>query len=176
MKHLFVIIGLFMFLKSYSQERTTQNLFSLNLLSPSAEIEIAISPISTLDLNAGFGFAYHNSSYSEESYGFYPGLEAQYRYYYNFEKRADKGRKTSENSANYVAGVASITSGKPIVGNLEYAEEFGGFVGPAWGLQRVYDSGFKLNMNLGLGLGYKNSEEISLRPLFGLQLGWAIIK
>lgn len=163
-------------LNSYSQEITTNSQFSLNIFAPSAEYELSVSPRSTIDLNLGVGFAYHRSSYSGEAYGLYPGFETQYRYYYNFEKRADKERKTSGNSANYVAVLASVTGGKPIIGDLEYTNDYGGFIGPSWGLQRVYDSNFKLNLNLGLGLGFNDGGEAYFTPLFGLQLGWLVVK
>ncbi|MCB7481197.1 hypothetical protein [Christiangramia sediminis] len=174
MKKLLFCILFFTTLTSFSQETTTNSQFSLNLLAPSAEYELAVSDNSTVDMNLGVGFAYHKSSYSGEAFGIYPGFEAQYRYYYNFEKRADKGKKTSENSGNYIAGVASLTGGKPIIGDLEYANDYGGFVGPAWGLQRVYNSGFKLNLNLGIGMGFNDAGDTYLTPLFGLQLGWLV--
>lgn len=174
MKRLLFSILFLSTLISFSQERTTNSQFSLNLLAPSAEYELAVSDNSTLDMNLGIGFAYHKSSYSGEAFGIFPGFEAQYRYYYNFEKRADKGKKTSENSGNYIAGVASITGGKPIIGDLEYANEYGGFVGPTWGLQRIYNSGFKLNLNLGIGMGFNDAGDTYLTPLFGLQLGWLV--
>lgn len=173
MKQIFIIFSLFLSLAGFSQTSTNSQ-FSLNILAPSAEYELAVSNNSTIDMNLGVGFAYHNSNYFGSSYGFYPGFEGQYRYYYNFEKRADKGKKTSENSANYIAGVASITGGKPIIGNLEYENDYGGLVGPAWGLQRVYNSGFKLNLNLGLGLGFNDSGDTYFTPLFGFQLGWLV--
>jgi len=174
MKKLLFSILFFTTLTSFSQETTTNSQFSLNLLAPSAEYELAVSDNSTVDMNLGVGFAYHKSSYSGEAFGIYPGFEAQYRYYYNFEKRADKGKKTSENSGNYIAGVASLTGGKPIIGDLEYANDYGGFIGPAWGLQRVYNSGFKLNLNLGIGMGFNDAGDTYLTPLFGLQLGWLV--
>lgn len=174
MKHYLIIAILLISIKSLSQDIKTDNQFSLNLLAPSAEYEFSVSDNTTIDLDLGVGFAYHYSSITGENYGFYPGFEGQYRYYYNFEKRADKGKKTSENSANYIAGVASITSGKPIFGDLEYENEYGAFIGPAWGLQRVYNSGFKLNLNLGLGLGFNDDGDTYLRPLFGLSLGWLV--
>ena len=176
MKQFLFLLGFIFTFTSYSQEITTNSQFSLNLLAPSAEYELSISDRSTIDLNLGVGFAYHRSSYSGEAFGLYPGFETQYRYYYNFEKRADKGKKTSENSANYLAVVASVTGGKPIIGNLEYTNDYGGFVGPAWGLQRVYNSNFKLNLNLGLGLGFNDAGDTYFTPLFGLQLGWLLTK
>ncbi|SDS06779.1 hypothetical protein [Christiangramia echinicola] len=176
MKKLLFFLTFFGSLNVSSQETTTASQFSVNLLAPSAEYELAVAGRSTIDMNLGVGFAYHNSSYGGEAFGLFPGIEAQYRYYYNFGKRVDKGKKTSENSANYIAGVASITSGKPIIGDLEYTDDFAGFVGPAWGLQRVYNSGFKLNLNLGLGMGFNEGGNAYLTPLFGLQLGWKLGK
>lgn len=174
MKLFCIILFLFSGISSFSQDTTTDSLFSLNLLAPSAEYELAVSANSTIDLDLGVGLAYHRSSYSGEAFGVFPGLEIQYRYYYNFDKRFDNGKKTSENSANYIAGVASLTGGTPIIGNLEYSNDFGGFIGPAWGLQRVYNNSFKLNLNLGLGLGFNDTSDMYLTPLFGLQLGWVI--
>lgn len=174
MKKLLLVLSLVAGLNAYSQSTTNQ--FSLNFLIPSAEYEVSVSENAGIDLNLGVGFAYHKSSYSGEAYGFYPGFEAQYRYYYNFEKRADKEKKTSGNSANYIAAIASVTGGKPIIGDLEYTNDYGGFIGPAWGLQRVYDSNFKLNLNLGMGLGFNDAGENYFTPLFGLQLGWVVSK
>ncbi len=176
MKFFFTIFFLNWSLLSFSQVTTTNSQFALNLFAPSAEYEISVSDLSTIDLDLGIGFAYHRSTYSGDAFGIFPGFEIQYRHYYNFEKRADRGRKTSENSGNYVAAVTSITGGKPLVGDLEYDNDYGVFIGPAWGLQRVYDSGFKLNLNLGLGLGFNETEDIYFTPLFGLQLGWVIIE
>ncbi|SDS57204.1 hypothetical protein [Gramella sp. MAR_2010_147] len=174
MKRLLLVIFLCVGSVAFSQETTTNSQFSLNLVMPSAEYELAVSDHSTIDLDLGIGFAYHKSSYSGEAFGIYPGLTAQYRYYYNLEKRADKDKKTSENSGNYIAGVASITGGDPIIGDLEFSNDYGGFVGPAWGLQRVYNSGFKLNLNLGLGMGFNDAGDKYFTPLFGLQLGWLV--
>ena len=174
MKKFLLVLFLFPGFAISAQE--TINQFSLNFLAPSAEYEVSISSRSTIDLNLGIGFTYQYSSSLGEAYGIYPGFEGQYRYYYNFEKRADKGKKVSENSANYIAGVASITSSNPIIGDLEYENEFGAFIGPAWGMQRIYNSGFKLNLNLGLGMGFNDVGDTFFRPLFGFQLGWKIGK
>ncbi|CAL67765.1 hypothetical protein [Christiangramia forsetii] len=174
MKHFLFVLALIASLNIFSQETTTNNQFSLNLLAPSAEYEFSVSDRSTIDLNLGIGFTYQYSSLFGEAYGIYPGFEAQYRYYYNFEKRADKGKKTSENSANYITGIASVTSGNAIIGDLDYENDYGAFVGPAWGLQRVYESGFKLNLNLGLGLGFNDSGDTYVKPLFSFQLGWLV--
>ncbi len=156
--------------------QTTQNQFSLNFLVPSAEYEVSVSEKSTIDFNLGVGFAYTKSDFNGEHFGVFPGFETQYRYYYNLAKRADKGKKTSENSGNYIAGVASLSSGDPIFGDLEYANDYWGFVGPSWGLQRIYRSNFKLNLNLGAGLGFNDSGDTYFSGIIGIQLGFKLGK
>lgn len=157
---------------SFSQNFTTSQ-FSLNAITPSAEYEISVSGNSTIDLDLGVGFAYRRGLGGSD-FGIYPGFETQYRYYYNFVRREADNRKISQNSANYMAVIASITSGDPLIGGLEYSSDYGLFVGPAWGLQRVYISGLKVNLNLGLGFVFNDLGESYFAPLLSVQLGWLV--
>lgn len=168
------IVSLFFLISlcGFSQTSTSSQ-FSLNAFTPSAEYEISIAENSTIDLDLGLGFSYLHS-FGESHYGIYPGFESQYRYYYNFQKRRDDDHKTSENSANYIAGIFSITGGNPIFGDLKYNSEYGLVVGPVWGMQRVYNSGFKINFNLGLGYGYAQEGNSYLVPILSAQLGWVL--
>ncbi|MBE7639679.1 hypothetical protein GUB10_04965 [Salegentibacter sp. BLCTC] len=67
-----------------------------------------------------------------------------------------------------------MQSGKPIIGNLEYNEAYFGAVGPVWGLQRYYNSGFKLDLNLGGGYSFNESGESYFSLLIGIRLGWLL--
>ncbi len=175
MKKIILVLSLFLGLNSFAQETSDQ--FSLNFLIPSAEYEVAISEKSTIDAILGIGFGYHKSAFEDDSeYGIYPQFEAQYRYYYNFRKRADKGHKISENSGNYIAAVAILAGGDPIFGDMELENDYVGFIGPAWGMQRVYNSNFKLNLNLGLGYGFDDLGNSYLSPLIDIQLGFKLGK
>ncbi|GAA4317250.1 hypothetical protein GCM10023115_42640 [Pontixanthobacter gangjinensis] len=169
---------LFLFFAGFAaQSQTTRNQFSLNFLIPSAEYEWAVSNNSTIDAMAGLGFGYHDAYYLDEpEYGVFPQFEVQYRYYYNFEKRLDKGKKVSENSANYIAAVGVLGIGDPVFGDMELEDDYTGFLGPAWGLQRVYNSNFKLNLNLGAGLGFNDSGDTYFSPLIDIQLGFKLGK
>ncbi|APG61191.1 hypothetical protein [Christiangramia salexigens] len=173
MKKLLSLAILLLGMAGFSQETTTTSQFSLNLLWPSAEYEVSISDNSTIDMNLGIGFAYHED-FTGSNYGIYPGFETQYRYYYNFLKRSEKDKKTSENSANYIALLGSVTGGDPIIGDLRYDSDYGIFFGPAWGMQRVYNSGFKLNLNLGAGYGFNENGDSYIAPLVAFQLGWVM--
>lgn len=175
MKHFFILAGLLVGTALSAQTSTTSQ-FSLNFLIPSAEYEFSVSENSTVDAIAGLGFGYHDSSFSDSEFGVFPQFMGQYRYYYNFKKRNKKGKKTLENSGNYIAAVAVFSSGDPIFGDLEHSKDYSGFVGPAWGLQRVYGGNFKLNLNLGLGLGFNDAGDSYFSPLVGLQLGWKLGK
>lgn len=171
-----ILLSLFLLCGSISFAQETTHQFSLNFLIPSAEYELAVSKNATVDAVLGLGFGYHDASYLEEpEYGIYPYLELQYRYFYNFDKRMQKGKKTSENSANYIAAVGLISSGEPIIGNMQLDNGYSGFVGPAWGLQRVYNSNFKLNLTLGLGYGFNNGDSY-LAPRISIQLGFKLGK
>lgn len=160
-----------------AQSQSTQDQFSLNFLIPSAEYEWSVSKNSTIDAIAGLGFGYHDAVYLDEpEYGVFPQFEVQYRYFYNFEKRMDKGKKVTENSANYIAVVGAVGFGDPVIGDMELVDDYTGFIGPAWGLQRVYRSNFKLNLNLGAGLGFNDLGDTYFSPLIDIQLGFKLGK
>lgn len=175
MKNLLLIFALSLGMTVFSQETTSQ--FSLNFLIPSAEYEVSISENSTVDAMLGMGFGYHEAEYLDEpEYGIFPQILAQYRYYYNLKKRKEKGKKVSENSGNYIAAAGVLSIGDPLFGDMELANAYKGFVGPAWGLQRIYNSNFKLNLNLGFGLGFDDLGETYLSPLIDIQLGFKLGK
>lgn len=173
------IIGILLFalsgVLSAQTAAGTSSQFSLNLITPSLEYEVAVTNESTIDMDLGIGFAYHKSL-GESEFGIFPGFEVHYRYYYNLQKRQDNNKKASENSGNYIAAIGSISGGDPIIGDLKYASDYGVFFGPAWGLQRVYYSKLKLNFNLGAGYGFNQRGTSYFAPIFAIQLGWKLGK
>jgi hypothetical protein len=156
------------------QASVEDGLFSVNILTPGLEYEYRLTNSTTLDARVGTGFAYWKNTYFGEDFGIYPIFSIQYRHYYNLEKRVTKEKNISNNSANYIALSGTIESGKPIIGGLEYNEAYFGTIGPVWGLQRYYGSGFKLDLNLGAGYGFNESGESFLSLLIGFRLGWLL--
>ncbi|MBZ9629712.1 DUF3575 domain-containing protein [Salegentibacter sp. LM13S] len=173
---LFITVILFS-TQTFGQEAVaiTNDQFSLNLVAPSIEWEVSTGQKSTIDLKLGTGIGYAKSG-SESEFGFFPHFASQYRYYYNFDKRIKKGKKVSENSGNYLAAIANIRSGNSIIGDLDLREDYAILIGPAWGLQRTYNSGFKLNLNLGAGYGFNDIGDSYFSPFIGIQLGWLVAK
>ncbi|WP_289022772.1 hypothetical protein [uncultured Salegentibacter sp.] len=161
-------------INAQDQASVEDGLLSVNILTPAVEYEYGLTSSTTLDLRLGSAFAYWKNTYFGENFGIYPILGIQYRYYYNLEKRLDKGKNLKNNSANYIALSGAVQSGKPIIGNLEYNEAYFGTVGPVWGLQRYYNSGFKLDLNLGGGYSFNESGESYFSLLIGIRLGWLL--
>ncbi|PRX45265.1 DUF3575 domain-containing protein [Salegentibacter salegens] len=161
-------------INAQDQASVEDGLLSINILTPGLEYEYGLTNSTTLDLRAGSAFGYRDNSYFGEDFGIYPTFNVQYRYYYNLEKRLNKGKNIKNNSANYIALSGSVQSGKPIIGDLEYSEGYFGTVGPVWGLQRYYGSGFKLDLNLGAGYGFNESGDSFLSLLIGIRLGWRL--
>lgn len=178
MKKVLLFLTVILFnVNSFGQENSqqTNNQFSFNLLTPSLEWEVKTGQTSTIDLQLGMGFGYSKSG-SESDFGFFPEFQSEYRYYYNLNKRSEKGKKVSENSGNYIAAVGNIRSGNSIFGDLDLNEDYAILLGPAWGLQRTYNSGFKLNLELGAGYGFNDLGDSYFSPFIGIQLGWLIAK
>lgn len=157
------------------KDTVEDHMFKANLLlTPGIEYEFGVTKNATLDFRLGTGFAFVEVN-NESDYGVFLTFEWSYRYYYNFEKRIAKGKKTSGNSGNYVAITTFFANGDPILGDVELASNYLGQVGPVWGFQRTYNSG--INLGLELGLGYAFSENDSfVAPIVGFRLGWAFGK
>ncbi|MBP2830801.1 hypothetical protein J8281_01260 [Aquimarina sp. U1-2] len=107
--------------------------------------------------------------------GVFLKLEAQYKYYYNLKRRASKGKMTNGNSGNFINLMFQYNDDQDLFGGTERLEDTY-FVGPAWGFQRTYPSGF--NFLVELGIGYQHTVDDGGRPLpiIGFELGWVLFK
>ncbi|PKV49857.1 hypothetical protein ATE84_1895 [Aquimarina sp. MAR_2010_214] len=149
------------------------HMFKINILtSPGIEYEVGLGKNTTIDFRLGTGFAYVSKNGNGE-YGIFPSVEVAYRYYYNFERRIQKGKNTLKNSANYIALSTLFTHGDPVIGDIEVNIDYYAIIAPVWGFQRTYNSNFNWGLELGLGYGF-NNEESFLRPVIGFRLGWVL--
>ncbi|TVZ25732.1 hypothetical protein JM83_0661 [Gillisia sp. Hel_I_86] len=172
----FLLLSLCIQAQDQKSPEVSNKVFSVNFLTPGLELESKLSEKTTIDLNLTTGFALTGGSNRDTEFGIFPTFESQYRFYYNLEKRMKKGKNIENNSGNYVGAMASIRSGKPIIGDIEFEDDFAVFLGPVWGLQRYYGSGFKLNLNLGAGYVFDNADNSYVSLLVGLRLGWKLGK
>lgn len=146
---------------SFAQETpdvTTVSVFTI--LNPGFSHERKIGKDQSL-----YGQIFTNTSvflgYSSSSLGnmssisFDPAISAQYRYYYNAERRLAKGKRTALNSMNYLSLVYEATFTDDRISVSDYEEENVRAIhqfGICWGIQRNYASRFSLNLHLGVSV------------------------
>ena len=146
----------------------------INLLNPGLEYEMALGTNTTFDINAGIQVALDPLLpvvYSE--FGIFPAVAAQYRYYYNFEKRQRKRKQIYGNAANYVApAVVVFFPGSRTIAN-ENVEGAFGYAGMVTGIQRSFDSGFNFSVDVGAAY-YDGQFEGGIYPVANLSIGFII--
>lgn len=118
----------------------------INFIPLAYSFEARVANSQTVFIQPSLGFSWVGAT-------FFPAVQVtgNYRYYYNFDKRAEKGKRTAKNSANYVGAMMNFS-----FWDAAWAAGFDGndytpywAVGPVWGIQRNYKSHFSLGLALG---------------------------
>ena len=105
-------------------------------------------------MNTSFSIGYSSSLGNRSSINFDPALTFQYRYYYNYDRRQAKSKRTEMNSLNYVSPTFVTIFSKNRISSDHYIEHNRrpiNIAGIVWGMQRNYKSRFSLDFNVGLG-------------------------
>lgn len=162
----------------HAQKNVENHHFKATFLFPGAIYELGLTNNSTLRLDVSTDFSFMASTIGgiriSNQFGFFLGGGPQYRYYLNYERRNRKGKNTRNNSANFIALNARYLFGNALLGDLDFISDVI-TVGPVYGFQRTYASGF--NLELWFGLGYENQVDIdfeSVQPQLSFNLGWVI--
>ena len=147
-----------------SESTDITNITRATFFSPCISYEARVGKFQSIVGNATLAASFYFSSSSTfgTSYELYfdPALGLQYRYYYNYEKRKTKGKRTDKNSLNYVTALAQAIFTKNRLSSSYLPEEnirpiYS--IGPAWGFQRNYPKRFSLDLSLGLGYAFASS-------------------
>ncbi len=133
-----------------------------DLLHITAGYEMKIAPQMTFSIEGGGGFAFHHS----KSHPYFSGgsskdyytnakvllFKSNINYYYNYQKRVRKQKKTAHNAANFITMGAEI---RPMVSYMS-KEEFGIYKYEiyygAWGMRRNLWKNWNMQFELGLGV------------------------
>lgn len=157
--------------------RVENRVLRLNLLiTPKIEGEFAISQAATFGVRLGTELFAYDAWILDYYYVLLPSVDVYYRYYYNLDRRTERGKRIYRNSGNYLGLTALYANGNPIwserpdadsnIDNLVMA-------GPVYGLQRTYGKGFFFNLEFGVGYGYADNGSSEIIPLASARLGWA---
>jgi len=124
-----------------------------------------------LKLATGFGANYFFDE-GKTWHVVFPMLRVEPRYYYNYLKRVGKGRKTVNNSANYLA-LSINKSFNPIIktSGVSLINQFS--VIPKWGIKRTMGQNFFFETAIGVGYRYDKIDKSRASLGFDLQFGYA---
>ena len=117
---------------------------------------------------------YHHED-SEWGYAFRPTVDMQVRHYYNLNKRLQKGKKIAHNSGNYIAGVVGAAGPSILKSDNVYVADFTLTLGALWGIQRTYGERFMMNVGIGPGVSFYDSQS-EFTPFGGITVGFRLGK
>lgn len=154
------------------QANLEKSLIKLNVLAPGASAEFALTESSSVHLEGGFTVSGFTTG------TFYNDVDAQlfaaagWRKYYNLGARQSKGKNTAGNSGSYF-GVKAFYYGKDVDDeNEDNSNIF--FPAAVWGLQRTYNSGWNIGVELGAGYRFEKNQDDTFGPLLSFRLGYRI--
>lgn len=162
-------------MSAQSHKNVVENQFSVNFLLPGVVYESGISENATLATELTIGFAYRESAFFGDGFGIYPIGRFQYRNYYNFERRLNKGKRISGNTGNYLAPTFAIQSGRAIVGDLDFSSDYIAGLGLVYGLQRTAPKGFQFRFEAGPSYFFDEYDN-GFGIMLAVKLGWVIRK
>lgn len=161
-------------------EKNVNSVTKITFLEPGLAQEIAIGNSTTIMLRAGLTATLAVDEYDDEITGLLPRIfgSSSLRTYYNFKKRNEQEKNTTNNSANYV-GLLALYSTKPLTKRTDYDLDLNNPIlnlGIVWGMQRNYPSGFSLDLNIGPGYARAGNVISNFAVVGEFTLGWRLGK
>lgn len=142
----------------------SNNLVKLNFFVPGISYEKALAKTTTLYVSPYFDFLVANEGEGYGGINFYkaPSLDVDLRNYYNIKRRAEKGRYTDHNNANYLSlkYVLRYTVVDPNSGH-----EFLHQAVLSWGWQHNYPMGIGFDLKLGFRYSFDLESNWYYNPL-----------
>ena len=161
---------LFTFLLSsslFAQEKAT-DLFNANIsvIGIGIQYEKALSDnftaVGSLDYAGGFSYSNNDFSGSDFDYILTTSLSLEGRYYYNFDRRIDKGRNTKNNSGNYIALKGNFIPDWLTASNGDRLNvDPQGSLTVNYGLKRSFAQNFFYEFYTGLGLAFYQEDKLN---------------
>lgn len=171
----FLLFALFfspMLLAQNSTESLEKHLTSVDIGFLGAWINHERQMGEQLTLNAQLGFdGVLYGGGGEFNYLFVPALSVEPRFYYNFNRRVGKGKRTMNNSAEYLTVSTTFYPSLFTISNesepRSVSLDEGVSIIPKWGTRRALGKHFKFDFSVGYGISLHKSE---LEGRLGLDL------
>ncbi len=170
-----LFVSAFFSINAQSAQNVEKGLFKLNALLPGASYELGIANNATLNFDAFLLPAADEDFFGDVRFGILPGLQAEFRYYVNFNRRLSKGKNIAGNSGNYVGAVNQFYLGDALIGDFEFTSSFFNNVGIVYGIQRTRPKSFYWNISFGPGL-IIDEFDADAALFIDIKLGWVMSK
>lgn len=159
MKHFLVIVSLLIASLSNGQEPGVEKSIygvQTGFLGIYGHNELGITRTIALRSELGFDSGIWGGSYYDKT-GFImtPVITLEPRFYYNFQKRAQKSKRTDKNTGNFISLKTSFHPDWFVISNYNGIRIISDIsIVPTWGLRRHIGNYF--NYEVGFGLGYRH--------------------
>ena len=160
-------------LSAQSDKNVEKGLFKVNALFLGISYELGAGENTTFNFDLVIGFAINGGSNRDTEFGLYPGLGAEFRNYYNMDRRLEKGKNITGNSGNYIGVLNQFYFGTPVVGDLEYSSDYYYNLAAVYGFQRTYEKGFYFSVAVGPAL-FVDEFDTDAGILIDAKLGWVL--
>lgn len=156
-----------------SSRQVEDGLFKVNALLPGISYELGIANKATITFEGFIAFTLEGGTNRSTEFGIYPGLQAEYRYFVNMDRRISKNKNISGNSGNYVGFLNQFQTGNPVIGDLEFNSDYFYNVGVVYGIQRTTPRGLYWGISFGPGV-LVDQFGTDLGLIIDGRLGWVI--
>ncbi len=151
------------------------SVFKLNFLMPGVSYEQKMASYQAIYFSVYMDaliLSANETSTDQAHVYFTPTFNAEFRNYYNINKRERKGLRTAMNSANYIAPL--------YIGKYSQLSDFEprdwlSQMGVVWGIQRNAPKGFSLDLNMGMVYTFNAQNSwyyAPISPIIQLTLGF----
>jgi len=153
----------------------SEELHKISILPLGYSYERKLADEFTFEAGVDFSFdIYYADEDALEDYALVvnPTFHFEPRYYYNLERRYERGRNVTNNSASYIGIYSELRLDPIIEENKGYWPVYDRFkIGPVWGIQRNLGRRGYINFNLGYGLVIDENKHANYDGFGRLTLG-----
>jgi hypothetical protein len=150
--------------KDDNESEGTTDVSKVTILNPGVSYEKRIGKLFTVYGQAFMNFTFaasYSTTFGGNVYVYFdPALTLQPRYYYNFKKMEEKGRRTEMNSMNYVCLFWQTVLSRAPISDSYYTQDNRRAINTialCWGLQRNLPKRFSVDLNIGPGYLFAKS-------------------
>lgn len=166
-------------LAQIKEQSTTEALTKIEVMTPGISHELPVGDIHTIRAKLSVLSVVRSAVVFSDRFQtgvrshWFPVVDLQYRRYSNLTKRKDKGKRSAQNSGNYLA-LKTIAYLPEQFNNFELDDSI--WLGPIWGMQRQFSDRWSLDFAAGLGYEFRFRTDNRPFPLVTFNLGYLLLK